>query len=107
MLVDDYDLVATSSGNPLQEYTEFVPQGRDLGLHLVIARRTGGLGRAVFEPLLQRLGDVSTPGLMFAGDRMEGRVLNNVAPAALPEGRALYVARGGGVSQVQTARDDD
>ncbi len=106
VLVDDFDLVATSSGNPLQEYAEFVPQGRDLGLHLVIARRTGGLGRAIFEPLLQRLGDVSTPGLMFSGDRMEGRVLNNIAPAALPEGRALYVPRGGGASQVQVALDE-
>ncbi|UYM04940.1 type VII secretion protein EccCb [Solicola gregarius] len=107
VLVDDFDLVATSSGNPLQEYVEFVPQGRDLGLHLVIARRTGGLGRAIFEPLLQRLGDVSTPGLMFSGDRMEGRVLNNVAPANLPDGRALYVPRGGGASQVQTALDEE
>ncbi|MGH3360790.1 MAG: type VII secretion protein EccCb, partial [Nocardioidaceae bacterium] len=106
VIADDYDLIQTSSGNPLQEYTEFVPQGRDLGLHLVIARRTGGLGRAVFEPLLQRLGDVSTPGFMFSGDRMEGRVLNNVAPTGLPEGRALYVPRGGGASQVQTALDE-
>ena len=107
VLVDDYDLVVTSNGNPLQEYTEFVPQGRDLGLHLVIARRTGGLGRAIFEPLLQRLGDIGTPGFLFSGDRMEGRVLNNVAPARLPEGRALYVGRGGGGSQVQTALDDE
>lgn len=106
MIIDDYDLVVTSSGNPLQELTEFLPQGHDLGLHVVISRRTGGLGRAIFEPLLQRLGDLSTPGLMFSGDRMEGRVLNNAAPTTLPDGRALYVARGGAASEVQTALAD-
>lgn len=106
VIADDYDLIQTSSGNPLQEFIEFIPQGRDLGFHLVVARRTGGLGRALFEPMLQRLGDVSTPGFLFSGDRMEGRVLNNVAPARLPEGRAMYVARGGGASQVQVGFDD-
>ena len=108
VLADDYDLIQTSSGNPMQEYTEFIPQGRDLGMHLVVARRTGGLGRAMFEPMLQRLSDVSTPGFLFSGDRSEGRVLNNVAPLMLPEGRALYVPRGGNAaSQVQVAIDED
>ncbi len=104
VLVDDYDLVATSTGNPLAPFAEFVPQGRDLGLHLLVSRRTGGLSRALFEPLLQRMSDVSTPGLLFSGDRSEGRLLANVSAVRLPVGRALYVPRGGGASQVQTAR---
>jgi S-DNA-T family DNA segregation ATPase FtsK/SpoIIIE len=103
VLVDDYDLVSTPSGNPLQPLLEFVPQGRDLGLHLVIARRTGGLSRAIFEPLLQRLNDVGTPGLVLSGDRMEGRLVNGVVARKLPAGRAVYAARGGGASQVQVA----
>ena len=60
--------------------------------------------RALFEPLLQRMTDLSTPGFLFSGDRSEGRLLSNVAATRLPVGRALYVPRGGGASQVQTAR---
>ena len=104
VLVDDYDLVATTTGNPLSPFVEFVPQARDLGLHLIVSRRTGGLSRALFEPLLQRMSDLSTPGFLFSGDRSEGRLLSNVAATRLPVGRALYVPRGGGASQVQTAR---
>lgn len=107
VLVDDFDLVATSSGNPLQGFTDLVPQGYDLGFHLVLSRRVGGMSRALYDPLIQRLGDVGTPGIMFSGDRSEGRILNNVAPVTLPQGRALYVGRGGGGSQIQVARVDD
>ncbi len=106
VVVDDYDLVATSAGNPLAPLTEYLAQARDLGLHLVLARRTGGLSRAVFEPVLQRLGDIATPGFLFSGDRAEGRLVNGVASQRLPVGRALYAARGGGYQQVQVAWAD-
>ncbi|MBW9205176.1 type VII secretion protein EccCa [Mumia sp. zg.B17] len=102
VVVDDYDLVATSSGNPLDPLVEYIPQGNDLGFHLVASRRVNGLARAQFEPMLQRLTDVSTAGLMFSGDRLEGRLVGGVAPTRLPTGRALYVNRNGLIGQVQT-----
>jgi S-DNA-T family DNA segregation ATPase FtsK/SpoIIIE len=109
VLVDDYDLVSTQSGNPLQVLLEYVPQGRDLGLHFVISRRMGGLSRAIFEPFLQRLNDIQTPGFLFSGDRMEGRLINGVVPRKLPVGRAVYASRAGaaGATQVQLAQLDD
>lgn len=100
-VVDDYDLVATSAGNPLSPLVEYLPQGRDLGLHLVLARRTGGAARSLMDPVIQRLGDLSTPGFLFSGDRMEGRLINGVASARLPAGRALYATRGGAAQLVQ------
>jgi S-DNA-T family DNA segregation ATPase FtsK/SpoIIIE len=103
VVVDDYDLVAASSGNPLLGLIDYLAQGRDLGLHLVLARRTGGLSRALFDPVIQRLNDLSTPGFLFSGDRMEGRLINGVASQRLPAGRALYAMRGGGVQQIQVA----
>jgi len=103
VVVDDYDLVAASSGNPLLDLADYLPQARDLGFHLVLARRTGGASRALFEPLIQRLNDLATPGFLFSGDRMEGRLVNGVASQRLPPGRALYAMRGGGLQQIQVA----
>ena len=103
LVVDDYDLVATGSGNPLLPLVELLVQGRDLGLHLVLARRTGGAARAALDPVVQRLTDLSTPGFLFSGDRMEGPLANGVASQRLPAGRALYAMRGGGFQQVQVA----
>jgi S-DNA-T family DNA segregation ATPase FtsK/SpoIIIE len=101
--VDDYDLVAASSGNPLLPLLDYLAQSRDLGLHLVLARRTGGMSRGLLDPLIQRLNDLSTPGFLLSGDRMEGRLINGVASQRLPVGRALYAPRGGGFQQIQVA----
>lgn len=103
VVVDDYDLVSTSSGNPLNPLIDFFAQGRDIGFHFVVARRMGGFARAQFEPVLQRLNDLGTPGFIFSGDRLEGRVVGGVSAQVLPVGRALYANRNGLVGQVQTA----
>ena len=82
MLVDDYDLVAAGPTNPLQPLLEYLPQARDIGLHLVITRRSGGAGRALYDPVIQRLRELSSPGLMMSGAEDEGALLGRPARAA-------------------------
>jgi S-DNA-T family DNA segregation ATPase FtsK/SpoIIIE len=94
VLVDDYDLVASPMDNPLQPLLEYLPQGRELGLHVVVTRRTGGAGRGLFEPFLARLRDVGSPGLLLSGDKNEGPLLGGLKPEALPAGRGRLVVRG-------------
>ena len=106
VVVDDYDLVTGSAGNPLTPLTEYLPQGRDLGLHLVTARRTGGASRAMFESVTQALTDLAGPGLLFSGDRTEGRLVAGVSSLRLPPGRALLARRGVPPEQVQIAWTD-
>ncbi len=103
VLVDDYDLVATGPANPLLPVLEHLAQARDLGLHLVVARRAGGASRALFEPLLQRLRELGTPVLVMAGDRDEGALAGNVRPGPLPPGRAWFVTRKHGPRLIQLA----
>ncbi|MGC4804141.1 type VII secretion protein EccCa [Micromonospora sp. DT233] len=102
VLVDDYDLVAGGPVNPLRALEEYLPQARDVGLHLVLARRAGGLSRA-YDQLLQRLKELSTPGLVMAGDPDEGPLVGQVRPGPLPAGRARLVTRREGVRLVQLA----
>ncbi|GAA1608096.1 type VII secretion protein EccC [Kribbella hippodromi] len=99
VLVDDYDLVA-GSNNPLAGLIDYLAHGRDIGLHLVVVRRSGGAGRAIFEPLIARLRDVGTPGLLLSGDKAEGPLLGSTRPQQLPPGRAQLVARRGDTSLV-------
>ncbi|MGW5188895.1 type VII secretion protein EccCa [Kribbella sp. NPDC004138] len=95
VLVDDYDLVAGTTANPLSGLVDYLAQGRDIGLHLVVARRTGGAGRAIFEPLIARLRDLGTPGLLMSGDKSEGPLLGATKPQSLPPGRGVHVDRRG------------
>jgi S-DNA-T family DNA segregation ATPase FtsK/SpoIIIE len=103
VLVDDYDLVATSTGSPLAPLLELLPQARDLGLHLVLARRSGGAGRALFEPVLQSLRDLAGPALLLSGSPEEGPLVGTTRPRRLVPGRGQLVTRERGVEIVQTA----
>jgi S-DNA-T family DNA segregation ATPase FtsK/SpoIIIE len=103
VVVDDYDLVATPSGNPLAPLVELLPQARDVGLHVVLARRVGGAGRALFEPLIARLRELSTPGIVMSGGADDGVLLGTVRPAQLPPGRGVLVSRRQGQQLMQVA----
>ncbi|ORB13605.1 type VII secretion protein EccC [Mycobacterium noviomagense] len=94
LVVDDYDLVANAAGNPLATIVEFLPYARDLGLHLLVARRSGGAARAVFEPLLAGLRELGCMGLMMSADSEEGPLIGSVRPTRLPPGRGTLVTRG-------------
>jgi S-DNA-T family DNA segregation ATPase FtsK/SpoIIIE len=103
VLVDDYDLVVSQARNPLAPLLEFLPQARDIGLHLVVVRRSGGAARALFEPVLQRLRDLSTPGLIMSGSRDEGVLLGDVKASAKPPGCGDLIVRRARVDLVQVA----
>lgn len=106
VLVDDYDLVAAPSGNPIAALLEFIPQAKDVGLHLVIARNTGGASRALFEPVVQRLRDLNTQGIVGSGSRDEGALLGTTRPASMPAGRGVIVGRRYGAQLMQVAHLD-
>ncbi|MGB9281357.1 MAG: type VII secretion protein EccCa [Pseudonocardiaceae bacterium] len=104
VLVDDYDLVATQGGvNPLAPLLDFLAQAKDVGLHLIIARRSGGAARALFEPVTARLRELSTPGIVMSGNPDEGPLLGSVKPAPMPPGRGTLVERKAGRQLVQLA----
>jgi S-DNA-T family DNA segregation ATPase FtsK/SpoIIIE len=106
VLVDDYDLVVPAGGgaaNPLLPLVDLLPQAKDVGLHLVVARRCGGAGRALFDPLLGRLRELSAPGLVMNGSPDEGALVGTVKPQPLPPGRAVLVDRRRGARRVQLA----
>ena len=103
VLVDDYDLVATQQSSPVAALQPLLAQARDVGLHLTVARRSGGASRALYEPVMQSLRDLAMPGLMLSGNPDEGPLLGNLRPAPAPPGRGRLITRERGVEVVQLA----
>jgi S-DNA-T family DNA segregation ATPase FtsK/SpoIIIE len=103
VVVDDYDLVATQHGSPLQPLVPLLAQARDTGLHLVVARRSGGASRALYEPLLQAMRDLAVPGLLLSGSTDEGPLVGTERPRPAPPGRGRLVSRRAGARTVQVA----
>ena len=103
VVVDDHDLLTTGSGSPLQGLPPLLAQARDVGLHLVVARRAGGAARAWHEPVTQTVRDLGSPGLLLSGRPEEGPLLGGLRPAPAPPGRGRLVTRDRGVEVVQVA----
>jgi S-DNA-T family DNA segregation ATPase FtsK/SpoIIIE len=103
LVIDDYDLVCAGSANPLMPLLEFIPYAVDLGLHVIIARRSAGAARAMFEPLLTALRDGGAIGLIMSGSPEEGALIGSVRPTPLPHGRGTLITRGCADQLVQVA----
>ena len=103
IVVDDYDMVATGGGNPLMPLVDLLSQARDIGLHLIVTRRSGGAGRALFDTIIGRLKDLSTDGLLMSGDRDEGYLLGRVRLQKLVPGRGELVSRSRPQEMIQVA----
>ncbi len=100
-VIDDYDLVETARGNPLAPLVEVLPHARDLGLHLLIARRSGGAARGMYEPLLGGLRDAGCMTLLMSGNPDEGLTIEQVRASPMPPGRGTLITRRGSPQLIQ------
>ena len=106
VVVDDYDLVATQQSSPLASLQPLMAQAQDVGLHVVLARRTGGASRALYDPVIQSLRDLAMPGVMLSGPRDEGALIANLRPEPAAPGRARLLTRDRGLERAQLAWTD-
>jgi S-DNA-T family DNA segregation ATPase FtsK/SpoIIIE len=102
MFVDDYDSLGNGSSGPLVPLVEHLAVGSDIGFHLVVARRVSGMGRAAYEPVIQRLREMSTPALIMSGDPQEGKIMHAQTAALMLPGRGFLTRRNQPSTLVQT-----
>lgn len=94
VLIDDYDLVAPNShDNVLAPLLEFLTQARDIGLHMVVTRRSGGASRALFDPVISRILELASPGILMSGSKEEGPLIGSRKAEPLPPGRGWLITR--------------
>jgi S-DNA-T family DNA segregation ATPase FtsK/SpoIIIE len=107
LIADDYDLVATGQVSPLAEIADYIPQSREIGLHVILARRVSGMARVLAsDALLSRIRDLGTSGLVLSGDPREGVLLGSERAAERPPGRGVLVRRREPSVLVQVALSD-
>ncbi|ADD40407.1 type VII secretion protein EccC [Stackebrandtia nassauensis] len=103
MIVDDYDLVGQGMNNPLMPLIEILPQARDLGMHFIVTRRSGGAGRDLYGKVLGSLKDLASPAFQGSGPKIEGKLLGDIKMSTMPPGRGWFITRKFGNQKVQTA----
>ncbi len=103
ILIDDYDILTTAGQQPLTPFLPYISSAQDIGLHFVLARRTAGASRALYEPLLTALRETGTTALVMTGDRTEGQLFPGLYASQQPPGRGTLVRRGRPHQVIQTA----
>lgn len=106
LFVDDYEMVATQapqSGNPLNPLESLLQTAKEIGFHLILARRVVEIGRANYDPIYRSIKNMEGPGLIMRGDPVEGRQVLHKQSASdkLPAGRGYIVRRGEPTMQIQ------
>lgn len=101
LIVDDYEMVAQRV-NPLAQIAELIPQGRDIGFHVIIARRASGASRAMMDPIVGQIKQLESPGLLMSGRKEEGAIFGKLRPSPQPPGRGTLVRRKDGEQLIQT-----
>ena len=67
----------------------------------------GGAGRSLFDPVIQRIKEMGSPGLIMSGNKDEGALFGSVKAQPQPPGRGFFVERRAGSQLVQVALLDD
>jgi S-DNA-T family DNA segregation ATPase FtsK/SpoIIIE len=101
LVIDDYELFGMGMGSPLDALLPMLAQGVYIGLHVIIARSTSGAMRALSDPVIRRMWELGTPGIVFSYPKEEGKFLGEALPRKLVAGRAQLVNRKG-IKLVQT-----
>src|SRR5439155_10207370 len=111
LVVDDYDLVGGGAGGtqaPLACLADYLPQAREIGFHLVVARRTAGLSRALMsDTLITRARELGAGGLLLSGDPHEGVLLGDQRAVLRAPGRGVLVRRQHPPTLLQVAIRED
>ncbi len=68
----------------------------------MLARKSGGIGRALFGPFLSGVRDQTPAVLLLDADREEGTIFG-IRPVAQPPGRGTWQIRGETVGVCQVA----
>lgn len=102
VIADDYDL-NEGTNSPLRVLLPYIAQSRDLGIHLVVLRRSGGASRAAYENVIQSLKESGGTGILLSGDRQEGQIWPRVWMQQLPPGRADIARSGRAAERIQIA----
>ncbi len=103
VLIDDYDMLSGVMDCPGEPLIELLAQSAEIGLHVVVARSASNSIRAMTDPMIRRMWDLGTPGLLMSCPREEGTFLGDAKPLKLPPGRGQLVHRRTGSRLVQVA----
>ncbi|MGO4617650.1 type VII secretion protein EccCa [Nocardia sp. 2YAB30] len=92
VVIDDYHMVAQrGSMNPLEPLKEILVDGRDTGLHVIVARNIAQADTALYDNVIGQMKNLNSSGLVMDGSKLDGVLIGDVRPTKQPPGRGIFV----------------
>jgi S-DNA-T family DNA segregation ATPase FtsK/SpoIIIE len=92
VVVDDYHMVAQRGArNPLDPLKDIIVDGRDTGLHVIVARNIAQADTAMYDSVLGQIKNLNSSGLIMDGSKLDGMLIGDVKPTKQPVGRGILV----------------
>lgn len=92
VVVDDYHMVVQRGQlNPLEPLKDIIIDGRDTGLHVIVARNIAQADSAMFDSVLGQIKNLNCSGVILDGSRMDGMLIGDVKATKQPVGRGIFV----------------
>ncbi|WP_051161815.1 type VII secretion protein EccCa [Nocardia brevicatena] len=92
VVVDDYHMVVQRGQlNPLDPLKEIILDGRDTGLHVIVARNIAQADSAMYDSVLGQIKNLNCSGVILDGSRMDGLLIGDVKATKQPVGRGIFV----------------
>ncbi|MBO0853726.1 MAG: type VII secretion protein EccCa [Nocardia sp.] len=90
IVVDDYHMVVPRGMmNPLDSIKDIIVDGRDTGLHVIIARNIAQADTALYDNVLGQVKNLNSSGLIMDGTKMDGILIGDVKATKQPVGRGI------------------
>lgn len=92
VVVDDYHMVAQrGSLNPLDPLKDIIVDGRDIGLHVIVARNIAQADSAMYDNVLGQMKNLNSSGFIMDGSKLDGLLIGDVKASKQPVGRGILV----------------
>ncbi|MFX0579082.1 type VII secretion protein EccCa [Nocardia nepalensis] len=92
VVIDDYHMVAQRGlRNPLEPLKDIIIDGRDTGLHVIVARNIAQADTAMYDNVLGQIKNLNSSGIIMDGSKLDGILIGDVKPMKQPVGRGIFV----------------
>ena len=65
--------------------------GRDTGLHVIVARNIAQADMALYDNVLGQMKNLNSSGFIMDGSKLDGILVGDVKPTKQPVGRGIFV----------------
>lgn len=92
VVIDDYHMVVQRGAlNPLDPLKDIIVDGRDTGLHIIVARNIAQADSAMYDNVLGQMKNINSSGLIMDGSKLDGMLIGDVKASKQPVGRGILV----------------